>query len=50
MKDCLCVSDTVYLVVLDACELLDKGTQGFSFSLRLIPWCKLGSVALQIRY
>lgn len=48
---CMCnVSEAVYLVVFDANELLDEGTQGFSFSLRLFAWCQLGPVALETKY
>lgn len=45
----LCVWDLLYLVVLDASELLDEGTQGFSFSLRLFTWCQLGPVGLETK-
>lgn len=41
--------DLLYLVVLDASELLDEGTQGFSFSLRLFTWCQLGPVGLETK-
>lgn len=39
----------VYLVVLNACELLDESTQCLSFSLRLIARGQLGPVALSVK-
>lgn len=48
---CVCrlVKGLSYLVVLDASELLDEGTQGFSFSLRLFAWGQLGPVCLETK-
>lgn len=45
----LCASTSqrvIYLVVLDASKLLDKGTQGFCFSLGLFAWSQFGPVRL----
>lgn len=44
------MSGAVHLVVCDAGELLDEGTQGFSFSLRFFAWGQLGPVTLETKH